>query len=135
MDMIGEMVGDLTGKVVGQRIVHEDGDLKIERTTESKGKVLGEEVTLLATFWSRERPEGGMMAMGHGILMTAKGEKAKVKGMGISVPHKGPGWSMRGARFLQTGAPSLRRLNDVMLAFEMEITPDGAVRDKWWEWK
>ncbi|MDD1675938.1 MAG: hypothetical protein LUQ17_04540 [Methanomicrobiales archaeon] len=138
IDMIGEMVGELTGKVIGQRIVrhhHGGGGLKIERTVESKGKVLGEEVTMLATFWSTERPQGGMAARGHGILMTAKGEKAMVKGMGISVSHKGAGWSMRGARFMQSSAPALKRLNDVALVFEMDISPDGAIHDKWWEWK
>ncbi len=138
IDVIGEMIGELTGKVIGQRIVrhhHGGGGLKIERTIEMKGKVLGEDVTVLATFWSTERPQGGMAARGHGILMTAKGEKAEVKGTGISVPHKGPGWSMRGTRFAQSSSPSLKRLNDVVLAFEMEISPDGTIHDKWWEWK
>ena len=47
--MIGDMVGELTGKVIGQRIVrhhHGGGGLKIERTIEMKGKVLGEDVTV-----------------------------------------------------------------------------------------
>jgi hypothetical protein len=59
--MIGEMLGELTGKIVGQRIVshYEGGHLKIERTMETKGKILGEEVTLLATFRAKERPQGG----------------------------------------------------------------------------
>ena len=49
--MIGEMIGELTGKVVGQRIIrrHHTGELKIERTLESKGKILGIDVTFIAT--------------------------------------------------------------------------------------
>jgi hypothetical protein len=134
--MIGDMVGELTGKTVGQRIVHHHGKgLKIERTIESKGKILGEEVTVLATFWSKERPQGGMASMGNGVVMTAKGEKAVIRGMGISVQPKGPGWSMRGARVLQTASPALARLNNAVLVFEMEIAPDGTFRDTWWEWK
>ncbi len=134
--MIGEMVWDVSGKVVGQRVVHHHGKgLKIERTIEGKGKVLGEDVTILGTFWSKERPQGGMVSMGNGILMTAKGEKAVIKGVGISVQHKGPGWSFRGTRFVQTGSAALSRLNDVALVFEMDFAPDGTFHDKNWEWK
>ncbi|MDD1717821.1 MAG: hypothetical protein LUO88_01980 [Methanoregulaceae archaeon] len=136
IDMIGEQVTELTGKRFGQRVVHHHGrGLKIERTIEAKGKIFGEEVTFLATFWSKERPQGGMASMGNGILMTAKGEKGVVKGAGISVQPKGAGWSMRGARYVQTASPALARLNNAVLVFEMEIAPDGTFRDKWWEWK
>ena len=136
--MLGEMLGELTGKIVGQRIVsgyHMGGPLKIERTMESKGKILGQEVTLLATFWAMERPEGGMFSKGHGVLMTKDGGKVFLRGAGISVPPKGPGWSMRGSRYAQTKSPSLKRLNEVAIVFEIEISPDGMIRDKWWEWK
>jgi hypothetical protein len=49
--MIGEMIGELTGKVIGQRIKrrHHTGELKIERTLEMKGKILGTDVTFIAT--------------------------------------------------------------------------------------
>jgi len=136
--MLGEMLGELTGKIVGQRVVphhHRGGHLKIERTMESKGKILGQDVTLLATFWVIERPQGGMFSKGHGVLMTKDGGKAILRGAGISVPSKGMGWSMRGTRYAQTTSPALKRLNEVALAFEIEITPDGMVKDKWWEWK
>jgi hypothetical protein len=43
--------------------------------------------------------------------------------------------NIRGIRYLQTTSPSLSRLNNVALVFEIEITPDGAVHDKMWEWK
>jgi hypothetical protein len=134
--MLGEMIGELTGKVVGQRIPHRyGGDLKIERTMESKGMILASGVTFLATFWSKERPHGGMFAKGHGIMTTEKGERAVLTGSGISVPAKGPGWSMRGVRYLQTSGAALSRLNNMALLFEMEIAPDGTTRDRMWEWK
>jgi hypothetical protein len=135
--MLGELLGELNGKIVGQRIVahHEGGKLKIERTMESKGKILGQEVTLLATFWAMERPQGGMFSRGQGVLMTKDGGKAIGRGAAISVPSKGGGWSMRGSRYFQTATPALKRLNEVMVAFEIEISPDGMVKDKWWEWK
>jgi hypothetical protein len=136
--MIGEMLGELTGKIIGQRIVphhHRSRQLRIERTMETKGKILGQEVTFLATFWSMERPQGGMFSRGRGILMTKNGEKAMLRGAGISVTPKGPGWSMRGTRYAQTTSAALKRLNEVALVFETEISPDGTIKDKWWEWK
>jgi hypothetical protein len=136
--MLGEMLGELNGKIVGQRIVagyHMGGPLKMESTMETKGKILGQEVTLLATFWRMERPQGGFFSKGHGVLMTKDGGKVVLRGAGISVPSKGPGLSMRGTRYAQTTSAALKRLNDVAILFEIEVTPDGTVKDKWWEWK
>lgn len=137
INMIGEMIGELTGKVVGQRIIrhHHTTELKMERTMESKGKILGIDVTFIATIRSWERPQGGMYSEGNGIMMTMKGEKVILHGSGISVTGKGAGMSMRGVRYAQTASPSLSRLDNVALVFEMEIMPDGTFHDKWWEWK
>jgi hypothetical protein len=135
--MIGEMIGELTGKTVGTRILHhhQGGELKIERTIEAKGKILGEEVTFIATSWAMERPEGGTFTRGNGVMITKKGEKAVLHGAGISLPGTSPGWNFRGARYLQTKSPALSRLNNVALVFEISITPDGTYHDKMWEWK
>ena len=135
--MIGDMIGELTGKIVGQRIIrhHHMPDIKLERTQELKGKILGTDVTFLATIRSRERSQGGMYAEGDGVMMTTKGEKVILHGSGISVTMKGMGWSMRGIRYAQTTSPTLGRLNNVALLFEMEVMPDGTIHDKWWEWK
>jgi hypothetical protein len=136
MDMIGELIGEMTGKVVSCRVVkHAGREPMLERTIMEKGKIFGTEVSFIATSWSKDRPQGGSFTRGHGIMTTNKGEKARLHGSGISIPGKSTGMSLRGIRFLQTTSPSLSRLNDVALAFEIEITPDGAVHDKMWEWK
>lgn len=134
--MIGEMVGEMTGRVTVQRLVkHYGGELMLERTIEEKGKILGEDVTFIATTFAKERPGGGMFTKGDGVMMTRNGEKVKLHGSGITVRGKGAGQSIRGARYAQTTAPSLIRLNDMALVFEIEITPDGVMHDKIWEWK
>ncbi len=136
IDMIGELIGEMTGKVMGQRIVkHHGGELMIERTFEMKGQILGVDATFLATTFLKDRPQGGMFTRGHGILMTKDGGKVKLHGSGISVQGKGPGMSLRGIRYAQTTVPSLSRLNNMALLFEIEITPDGMLHDKWYEWK
>jgi hypothetical protein len=133
--MIGDVVGELTGKIIGERIIRSHhGVLKVEKTMESKGKILGVDVTLLGTFVAMERPQGGMYAEGNGMLMTMTGDKVTLHGSGISVPGK-TGMNMRGVRYAQTTAPAFIRLNNVALAYELEVKPDGTVRDKWWEWK
>ena len=134
--MIGEMIGELTGKVVGKRIVRCHGsDLKIERTIESKGKVLGMEVTFIATMKGTERTQGGMYSEGNGVMMTMNGEKVILHGSAIGMMGKGGAMSMRGIRYAQTAAPALSRLNNIGLLLEIEILPDGTVHDKMWEWK
>ena len=135
--MIGDMIGKLTGKVVGQRIIrrHHTGELKTERTIESEGKILGTDVTFIATIKSWERLRGGIYAGGNGLMTTVKGDKVILHGSGISVAGKGAGLNMRGARYAQTVSPSFSRLNNAALVFELEILPDGTVHDTWWEWK
>lgn len=134
--MIGDMIGELTGKVTGQRIVRCHGsELKIEKTMESKGKILGTEVTFLATTKAKERAQGGMYAEGNGVMMTMSGEKVILHGSAIGTMGKGGSMSMRGVRYAQTTAPALSRLNNVAILLEIEIMPDGTVRDKMWEWK
>jgi hypothetical protein len=133
--MIGDIVGELTGKIIGERIVRSHhGVLKIEKTMESKGRVLGVDVTLIATFTAMERPQGGMYAEGNGVLMTMTGDKVTLHGSGISIAGK-TGMTMRGVRYAQTASPAFSRLNNAALAYELEVKPDGTVRDKWWEWK
>jgi hypothetical protein len=134
--MIGDMIGDMTGKVTGQRVVHHyGGPLKLERTIEMKGKILGTEVSFIATTWAAERPQGGMFMKGNGVVMTKSGEKAEARGSAIAFPTKNGGWSLRGARYFQTTAESLKRLNNVALVFEIEVSADGTVHDRMWEWK
>ena len=134
--MLGEMIGELTGKVTCQRIIRcHSKDLKLERTLEMKGKILGMDVTFIATTKSWERAQGGMFSDGNGVLMTMKGEKAILHGSGVSVAMNGPAASIRGVRYAQSASPSLSRLNNVAIPFEIEIKADGTVYDKWWEWK
>jgi hypothetical protein len=136
INMMGELIGELTGNVTGQRLTrHHGGKLRIERTFEEKGKILGTEVSFIATTRSKERLQGGMFTKGDGIMMTRNGEKVTLHGSGITVRGKGAGQSIRGVRYAQTTAPSLIRLNDMALVFEIEITPDGVMLDKMWEWK
>jgi hypothetical protein len=134
--MIGNEIGELTGKTIGIRLAHHyGGPMKLERTIESKGKIYGTDVTFIATTWAVERQHGGSFVKGHGVMMTKTGEKAEAQGSGISFPTRDGGWTARGVRYFQTGSAALKKLNDVAAVFEIEIGPDGSYKDKMWEWK
>ena len=134
--MMGEMIGELTGKVTGKRIVRCHGsDLKIERTIEARGKILGTDVSFIATVKAKEREQGGFYNEGNGVMMTMSGEKAVLHGSAIGMMGKDGSMSVRGIRYAQTSAPSLSRLNKVAILLEMEIMADGSVKDRMWEWK
>jgi hypothetical protein len=76
-----------------------------------------------------------MYSEGNGVMMTMAGEKVVLQGSAIGMMGKGGSMSMRGVRYAQTTAPGLIRLNNVAILLEMEIMPDGTVKDKLWEWK
>jgi hypothetical protein len=136
INMIGDKIGELTGKVIGKRIVrYHGGEAKIERTIESRGKVLGVEVTFLATLWAKERAHGGTYSEGNGFMMTMAGEKVILHGSAIGTMGKSGTMSVRGVRYAQTTAPALARLNTMAILLEVEITADGTVTDTMWEWK
>jgi hypothetical protein len=132
--MIGDVVGELTGKIVGERIIRHHDAVMFEKTMESKGKIFGVDVTLFATMKVKERAMGGMYAKGNGVMFTATGEKVVLQGSGITIAGKDH-MSMRGIRYAETMIPALARLNNVGLVFEIEMMKDGTVRDKIWEWK
>jgi hypothetical protein len=82
--MIGEMIGEMMGKEVSCRVVkHAGREPMLERTIMEKGKILGTDISFIATSWSKDRPQGGSFTSGHGIMTTSKGEKARLHGSGI----------------------------------------------------
>ena len=57
--MLGEKLGELRGKVTGQRVLPSDGpNPKVETSFEISGALLGADATMLGTYWSAVRPDG-----------------------------------------------------------------------------
>jgi hypothetical protein len=57
--MLGEKLGELRGKVTGQRVLPTDGpNPKVETSFEISGALLGVDATMLGTYWSVVRPDG-----------------------------------------------------------------------------
>ena len=57
--MLGEKLGELQGKVTGQRVLPADGGgPKVETSFEVSGNILESGVTMMGTYWSTVRADG-----------------------------------------------------------------------------
>ncbi|MBI2571232.1 MAG: hypothetical protein HYV63_29865 [Candidatus Schekmanbacteria bacterium] len=135
--MLGEKIGEETGRVTNRRVVlREDGQPLMEVTFESKGHLLGVAYDGLITYKGAPRVGGALFGEGNGVLMTQNGDSVTFLGNGIG-HTKGPGnvtvW--RGAIYYQTNAERLLRLNGIAAIFEHEVAADGTAKSTVWEWK
>ena len=137
--MLGEKLGELQGKVTGQRILPADGARpKVETSFEVSGTLLGTETTMMGTYWSTVRSDGllyGECPM-QGILLTQDGAVGTWTAAGVGrFTGQGAAVSFRGAIYFQTAPPSLARLTQVAVLYEWEIDAQGNARTPFWEWK
>jgi len=82
--MLGELIFESTGKIVGQRVLSvENGIPKLEITAAGSGTTRGNiEVTETWTYWTIQRPDGTSAGEGQGVMMTRDGEVATATGRG-----------------------------------------------------
>ncbi len=140
--MLGEMIGEIKGKIIGSRVLPFEGEglaPKIESSFQDSGKILGVEITDIGTYWSVIRAEG-LYAEGWGILMTKDGEMASFTAQGFGkVTGQGPASVWRGSIYNQTHSQTqsqkLARLNSIVVVYEIEVDENGNRHGKFWEWK
>jgi hypothetical protein len=137
--MLGEKLGELQGKVTGQRVLPAEGPgPKVETSFEISGAILGVDTTMMGTYWSVVRPDGTLYGEcpNQGILMTKDGQVGTWSGGGVGrFTGQGSAVSFRGAVYFQIAAPKLARLNQVAALYEWEIDAQGNARAPFWEWK
>jgi hypothetical protein len=134
--MLGEKIGDGTGKVTSRRVLPNPGGApKMETNFEASGKLLGVDETETGTYWSAVRPDGTVYGEGQGILMGKGGEVASWVGSGVGTIKKDGGVSYRGTIYFQSASAAWLRLNSVAALFEFEVDAQGNSRAQLWEWK
>ena len=135
--MLGELIGEMRGKVTGSRVLPSEGIApKTETSFQEGGKILGLEITDMGTFVSVARTVGGLFGEGQGVTMTKDSEVAVWAGQGVGrFTGHGSAVSFRGAIFYQTISTKLARLNSIAVVFEYEIDENGNTHAKFWEWK
>jgi len=94
--MLGEQLGEETGKVIVRRILPSDGGPKIEVSVQSTGKLLAIETRSMVTYTASMRPDGSVYGEGQGIFMGKNGEAASFRGAGAGKLGSGGAVSYRG---------------------------------------
>lgn len=137
--MLGEKLGELHGKITGQRVLpSEGGDPKVETSLEISGTILESEITLMGTYWSTVRADGSLYGEcpWQGVIMTKDGEVGTWAASGIGrFTGDGTGVSFRGPLYFQINSQKLGRLNQVCTIYEWEIAGNGNADLSIWEWK
>jgi hypothetical protein len=133
--MLGEQIGEETGKVMVRRVISVDGGTKVEVTTQSTGKLLGVETRNTVTYRAGIRPDGSLYGEGQGLVVGKGGEQATWKGAGVGRLLEGGAVSYRGALYYHSDSPNFRRLNAVAVIFEYSADAEGNTKSKSWEWK
>ena len=133
--MLGEQIGEETGKVMVRRVISVDGGTKVEVTVQSTGKLLGIETRNNVTYLAGIRPDGSLYGEAQGLVIGKGGEQASFKAAGVGKLLEGGAVSYRGASYYYSESPNFRRLNTVAVVFEYSADADGNTKSKAWEWK
>ena len=136
--MLGEQLGEFTGKITGTRVLPGDDYryVKMEITWQESGTLLGQPSTNTGTIEVFERVPGQVYGTGHGIAFGASGGVIW-NGHSIAV-MVGEGMATSARFSIACQAPTegpLSRLNNVLVIGEQETDAEGNVRTTLWEWK
>ena len=90
--MLGESIGQCTGRVTGVRVLSTDGPhVRLEMSLQGQGALLGQPITDFGTYVQTVRPGGVLQGEAHNVMLTASGEAADWLGGGVGRPT-GPGF-------------------------------------------
>ena len=134
--MLGDKLGDTTGKVILRRVLSSGaGSPRTESTQRGTGTLLGVEFREMTTYESELRPDGTLFGTGQGLYMGTGGEVATWTGQGVGTFSKDGGVSFRGALCLYSTSAKWQRLNAVVGLFEYEVDADDNYKATLTEWK
>jgi len=133
--MLGEQIGEESGKVMVRRVISIDGGPKIEVTIQTTGKLLGVETRGNVTYTAGIRPDGSLFGEAQGLVIGQGGEQAAFRAAGVGKLLEGGAVSYRGASYYYSDSPNLKRLNGAAIVFEYEADADGNTKSKLWEWR
>ena len=134
--MLGEKIGEMSGKINSQRVLSvAEGGLKMETSFGATGSLLGTKVKETGTYCTVVRSDGTLYGEGQGVMILGDGKMATWTGHGVGVTKEDRRSSYRGTIYFQTMPSQWSRLNKVGVLFEYEIDAEGNTRSEYWEWK
>lgn len=132
--MLGEIIGELTGKITGLRVLPTECCPRMECSFQDIGQILDTGISDIGTFCMTFKEGGGLYGEGQGILTTSDGDIITWTGQGVG-KMKGKGAEWRVSVFFNTSSTKLARLNSTMGVAEYSIDEEGNTLEKLWEWK
>lgn len=133
--MLGELIGETTGKISGQRVLDLEGPT-IETNVSLAGTFKGVQVKEILTIVAAPTSKGVIHGIGKGVINTEDGDIATYTGEGIGRIDSTGVLKWRGAIFFHTNSQGkLEFLNNMVGVFEAQVDREGQFTDKSWEWK
>ena len=133
--MLGDFIGELKGKITGQRVLSVDGP-RMETSISASGNLRGVQVTETLTYVATQTSKGVLHGIGNGLIMSTEGELITYAGEGISKFESSGTLNWRGAIFFTTESTGkLGSLNNLVGVFEAQVDAEGNFSDRTWEWK
>ncbi|MGH9974347.1 MAG: hypothetical protein ACRD8Z_00710 [Nitrososphaeraceae archaeon] len=137
--MLGELMFESRGKVVGQRVLSvENGIPKFEISLAGSGIFTGSlEVTTTWTYWAIQRSDRTSHSQGQGVLVTKDGrDVATATGRAEGKMVESEKMRYVGAIFYETHSENkLAFLNHLIGVNEYEVDVLGNYEHRLWEWK
>jgi hypothetical protein len=135
--MLGEKIGEESGKVTGRRILEGDDYrfVKMEISFETQGTMLGKPGMNMGTYTIFERVPGQLYGEGRGIFMSSDGESGIWNGHGVGrMTGDGMGVAFGSSIAIQA-SPGLSQLNGMLVVVEHTTDAAGNVHSSLYEWK
>jgi hypothetical protein len=133
--MLGELIGEMQGKVSSQRVIDVKGPT-METSIMASGSLKDIQVTEALTYVANTTSKGILHGVGNGIITTLEGDVATYTGEGIGKFNDSAILKWRGAIFFEAGSDGkLGFLNGIVGVFEAQVDAGGNFSDKTWEWK
>ncbi len=133
-NMLGEQIGELKGKIAGQRVLDVEGPT-METSVSIEGSFRGTQVKQHLTYIAKPVSPGVLHGKAKGVMIAGESEMVVSTGEGIGrVTPSGVRW--RGSGFFRTSSTGkLAFLNNLVGLFETEVDTEGNFTEKIWEWK
>jgi hypothetical protein len=133
--MLGELIGEMEGKVSSQRVIDVKGPT-METSVTASGRFRDVQVTETLTYVANTSSKGVLHGVGNGIITTEEGDIATYTGEGIGRSDASGVLKWRGAVFFETSSEGkLGFLNNIVGVFEAQVDAQGNFTDKTMEWK
>lgn len=132
--MLGDLIYEAKGKVIGERVL-ELNPPKIESSYTLESTLKGMKVSELGTYTSTMRPDGTMLGEDKSIIMAEDGSGTTATAQGIGRFTGLEKITFRGfATVGAAGTGSLGAVNSLLIAIEVEVDGED-LTIKGWEWK